>query len=140
MQIEIRSDGAHISGYVNATEKKSRPVITPHGKVVEEVEPGAFQAAIDRGGNITVNLDHDSTHIYASTNSGTLKLYEDDIGLHADVLVTDSQIISLAKEGKIRGWSFGMYNVQDELEQVMDNLVSTADTEKRKELEAVRFC
>ncbi|MCD7859577.1 MAG: HK97 family phage prohead protease [Firmicutes bacterium] len=76
MQIEIRSDGAHISGYVNATEKKSRPVITPHGKVVEEVEPGAFQAAIDRGGNITVNLDHDSTHVYASTEAGTLKLYE----------------------------------------------------------------
>ncbi len=140
MQIEIRSDGAHISGYVNATEKKSRPVITPHGKVVEEVEPGAFQAAIDRGGNITVNLDHDSTRIYANTDSGTLKLYEDDIGLHADVLVTDSHIISLAKEGKIRGWSFGMYNVQDELEQVMDNLVSTADTEKRENLEAARFC
>ncbi len=76
MQIEIRSDGAHISGYVNATEKKSRPVITPHGKGVEEVEPGAFQAAIDRGGNITVNLDHDSTHVYASTEAGTLKLYE----------------------------------------------------------------
>ena len=32
MKIEIRADGAHISGYVNATEKKSRPVITPRGK------------------------------------------------------------------------------------------------------------
>lgn len=46
MQIEIRADGAHISGYVNVTEKKSRPVITPHGRVVEEIEPRAFEQAL----------------------------------------------------------------------------------------------
>ena len=115
MNIEIRADGAHISGYVNVTEKKSRPVITPHGKVIEEIEPRAFQGAIDRAGDISVTVDHDSTHIYASTEDKTLTLYEDDIGLHADVLITDKAIIDLAKQGKIRGWSFGMYNVQDEM-------------------------
>lgn len=115
MKIEIRADGAHISGYVNVTEKKSRPVITPHGKVVEEIEPRAFQGAIDRAGNINVTVDHDNTHIYASTEDKTLTLYEDDIGLHADVLITDETIIDLAKKGKVRGWSFGMYNVQDEM-------------------------
>ena len=122
MQIEIRADGAHISGDVNVTEKKSRPVITPHGKVVEEIEPRAFEAAIARAGNITVTVDHDSTHVYARTDDGTLRLYEDSIGLHADVLVTDETLIDLAKKGKIRGWSFGMYNVQDELEQRADAL------------------
>ena len=122
MKIEIRADGAHISGYVNVTEKKSRPVITPHGKVVEEIEPRAFEQAISRAGNITVTVDHDNTHVYASTDEGTLKLYEDNIGLHADVLITDETLIELAKKGKIRGWSFGMYNVQDELEQRADTL------------------
>ena len=39
MHIEVRADGARLSGYVNVTEKKSRPVITPRGKVVEEIEP-----------------------------------------------------------------------------------------------------
>lgn len=117
MNIEIRADGAHISGYVNVTEKKSRPVITPHGKVVEEIEPRAFEQAIGRAGNITVTVDHDNSHVYASTDEGTLQLYEDDIGLHADVVITDETIIDLAKKGKVRGWSFGMYNVQDELEQ-----------------------
>ena len=117
MNIEIRADGAHISGYVNVTEKKSRPVITPHGKVIEEVEPRAFEQALSRAGNINVTVDHDNTHVYASTDEGTLKLYEDNIGLHADVLITDETLIGLAKKGKIRGWSFGMYNVQDELEQ-----------------------
>lgn len=122
MKVEIRADGAHISGYVNVTEKKSRPVITPHGKVVEEIEPRAFERAIERAGNVTVTVDHDSTHIYASTDDGTLKLYEDEIGLHADVLITDAALIDLAKKGKIKGWSFGMYNVQDELEQRADAL------------------
>lgn len=120
--IEIRADGAHISGYVNVTEKKSRPVITPHGKVVEEIEPRAFEQAISRAGNITVTVDHDNSHVYASTDEGTLKLYEDNIGLHADVLVTDDTLIDLAKKGKVKGWSFGMYNVRDELERRADDL------------------
>lgn len=122
MNIEIRADGAHISGYVNATEKKSRPVITPHGKVIEEIEPRAFEAAIARAGNITLTVDHDGSHVYAETNNGTMKLYEDDIGLHADVLITDPTLVALAKDGKIRGWSFGMYNVSDELEPRADDL------------------
>ena len=122
MKIEIRADGAHISGYVNVTEKKSRPVVTPHGKVVEEIEPRAFEQAISRAGNITVTVDHDNSHVYASTDEGTLKLYEDNIGLHADVLVTDDTLIDLAKKGKVKGWSFGMYNVRDELERRADDL------------------
>lgn len=122
MQLEYRADGAHISGYVNVTEKKSRPVMTPHGRVVEEIEPRAFEEAIRRAGNITLTVDHDSGHVYAETQKGTLKLYEDAIGLHADVLIEDKNVIQLAKDGKIRGWSFGMYNVQDELEQRADEL------------------
>lgn len=122
MQIEIRADGAHISGYVNVTEKKSRPVMTPHGKVIEEIEPRAFERAIERAGNINVTVDHDDTHVYASTESGTASLFEDAIGLHADVLIKDPTLIDLAKQGKIRGWSFGMYNVIDELEPRADDL------------------
>ena len=122
MKIEVRADGAHISGYVNVTEKKSRPVITPYGKVVEEIEERAFEQALSRAGDISLTLDHDSSHVYANTKDGSLKLYEDNIGLHADVLITDGTVIELAKKGKIRGWSFGMYNVQDELEQRADGL------------------
>lgn len=124
MKIEIRADGeqASISGYVNVTEKKSKPVMTPHGKVVEEVEPGAFRAAIERSGDVTVTVDHDDTHVYASTREQTLTLVEDNIGLHADVVITDPTLIDLAKKGKIKGWSFGMYNVQDEVEQRADDL------------------
>lgn len=122
MEIEVRAGEARITGYVNVTEKKSRPVMTKEGRVIEEIEPRAFQAAIDSAGDISVTVDHDSTHVYASTQAGTLKLYEDEIGLHADVLIKDKTLIELAQKGKIRGWSFGMYNVQDELEQRADDL------------------
>ena len=122
IKIEIRAEGLRIEGYVNVTEKKSRPVITPLGKVIEVIEERAFEKAIERAGNITVTVDHDSTHIYASTEEGTVTLYEDGIGLHADVLITDENLIELAKQGKIRGWSFGMYNVKDEIEQRADEL------------------
>ena len=122
MNIEVRADGARITGYVNVTEKKSRPVITPRGKVVEEIEPRAFSEAIDRAGNITVTVDHDKSHIYASTDDGTVTLKEDAIGLHADVLIKDKDLIELAKKGKIRGWSFGMYNVKDTMEDRADDL------------------
>jgi len=122
MKIEVRADGVHISGYVNVTEKQSRPVITPHGKVIEVIEPRAFEKALARAGDISVTVDHDSTHIYASTREGSLKMFEDNIGLHADVLIVDPAIIEIAKQGKIKGWSFGMYNVVDSLEQRADKL------------------
>lgn len=119
MKVEVRADGtARISGYVNVTGKKSRPIVRPDGtRCVEEVEERTFQDAINRAGDVTVTVDHDKTHVYASTSDNTLTLKEDAIGLHADVLIKDETLINLAKEGKIRGWSFGMYNVVDSMEQ-----------------------
>ncbi len=46
MNIEIRADGTRVTGYVNATERKSLPVMTPHGRVIEEIETGAFKRAL----------------------------------------------------------------------------------------------
>lgn len=117
MRIEERADGLHITGYVNVTGKLSRPIITPHGKCVETIEERAFAKAIEKAGEVTVSVDHDKTHVYASTSDNSLKLKEDAIGLHADVLITDPTVIEMAKKGRIRGWSFGMYNVVDKLEQ-----------------------
>lgn len=116
MKIEVRADGLHISGYVNVTGKLSRPVITPRGKVLETIEERAFEEAIKKSGEVTVQLDHDAGHVYARTSDSTLSLREDAIGLHADVLITDALVIEMARKGKLRGWSFGMYNVQDEME------------------------
>lgn len=122
MRLENRADGLNITGYVNVTGKLSRPVITPHGKVIETIEERAFDNAIKKSGDITVTVDHDSGHVYARTSDGTLHLTEDAIGLRADVMITDPKVIEMAEKGKIKGWSFGMYNVIDELEQRADDL------------------
>ena len=122
LNIEIRGDGAHICGYVNATEKKSRPVVTPRGRVIEEIEPRAFQAAIDRAENVVMTKDHEALPILAETRAGTLKLWEDDIGLYADAVVSDPETVAEARAGKIKGWSFGMRNVVDSVEERPEGL------------------
>lgn len=121
IKIEKRADGLHITGYVNVTGKLSRPVITPHGKVLETIEERAFDRAIRKSGDISMTVDHCTT-AYAKISDGTLKLSEDAIGLRAEALITDPTVIEMATKGKIKGWSFGMYNVVDELEQRADGL------------------
>jgi phage head maturation protease len=112
---EIRADGLHISGYVNVPGRESRPVLTRHGKVIEVIEQRAFQRAIEKAGNIDLKLDHEK--IIASTGENTLNVYEDAVGLRAEALVTDEETIKGARSGKLRGWSFDMTNVKDELEE-----------------------
>lgn len=122
MKIEVRSDGtAHIEGYVNVVERESRPVITPHGMVNEQIESGVFQRAIDAAQNINMTIDH-TAKVVASTKKQTLKLYEDAIGLRAFAEITDQETVQAAKEGRVQGWSFGMTNVQDNLEERGDKL------------------
>jgi HK97 family phage prohead protease len=117
MHIEIRADNtAHISGYVNAVERESRPVITPHGRVVEKIRQGAFADALTRTDNLPLTVDH-TEKVVADTGSGTLRLTEDTIGLKAEATVTDPDTVEAARQKRIRGWSFGMLRVEDEVEQ-----------------------
>lgn len=112
---ELRADGLHISGYVNVPGRESRPVVTRHGKVVEVIEQRAFQRAIDKAEIIDLMLDHEKK--IASTSDNTLDVYEDAVGLRAEAVVTDTETIEAAKNKKLRGWSFNMMNVKDELEE-----------------------
>ena len=115
MKAEIRADGLHISGYVNVPGRQSRPVFTPRGKVIETIEQRAFQRAIEKANGINLMLDHEKK--IASTTDNTLTVYEDAVGLRAEALVTDAETIQGAKEGKLKGWSFNMMNVKDEVEE-----------------------
>ncbi len=122
MKIEVRADGTVIiEGYINVAERESRPVITPHGLVNERIESGVFQRAIDAAQNINMTIDH-TTKVVASTKKQTLKLYEDAIGLRAYSEITDTETIKAAQDGRVKGWSFGMRNVQDNMEKRVDKL------------------
>ena len=122
MRAELRADGLHISGYVNVPGRTSRPVMTPRGRVIEVIEQRAFAEAISRAGNIRLLLDHNQSRVLASTEDGTLKAREDEIGLRAESVVTDAEVIAGAKAGKLKGWSFNMRNVTDSIEERAEGL------------------
>lgn len=121
MNIEIRADGIHFDGYVNVTGKMSKPVITPsRQRVIETIEERAFQTALSRTPNVELWLDHNPNRVIAQTKDGSMELREDAIGLRASGLITDPEVVENAK--KLRGWSFGMRNVKDSIEERADNL------------------
>jgi hypothetical protein len=115
IKAEIRADGLHIYGYVNVPGRESRPVITPRGRVIEVIEQRAFERALAKASKLDLMVDHERT--VASTTEGTLEAEEDAVGLRAHAVVTDSEVIDAARAGKLKGWSFNMYQVQDEIEE-----------------------
>jgi len=122
IRIEIRNDSVLLDGYVNAVARDSRPIITPRGKCVEQIEPRAFQRALDRTDNVDLLLNHDKTRKLGSTKDGNIELFEDNIGLRAIAVVTDPEVIEKARQKKLRGWSFGQYVNKDRMEERADQL------------------
>lgn len=116
MKAELRADGLHISGYVNVPGRQSRPILTGDGRAIEIIEQGAFRDAIERAGEIRMLQDHRPDRVLATTADGTLDVKEDAVGLRAESVVTDEEVIEAAKHGKLKGWSFNMRRIESELE------------------------
>lgn len=122
MKIELRSDSVHISGYVNAVGRDSRPITGATEKFVEVIEPAAFRASLERNPHVELLLNHNKERRLASTDEGTLRLEEDNIGLRAECDITDAEVIEKARKRELRGWSFGMYAIDTEKEERADNI------------------
>ena len=119
MNIEVRNDSVVISGYVNAVERWSKPI---NGKLrgvaqrfIEKIKAGVFKTALKRNDNVKVLLNHNEERELASTKNGTAILEEDNIGLRAEVTITDPEVVEKAKNRKLVGWSFGFYSNSDEV-------------------------
>lgn len=119
MQINVREDSVEISGYVNAVERNSKPLMSRIGQFVERICKGAFKKAIKRNNDIHILLNHDWDRDLGSTKQGNLELEEDNIGLHARATITDRDVIEKAKRGDLVGWSFGFSDrdVENSLER-----------------------
>jgi HK97 family phage prohead protease len=119
MQIEVRENSVVISGYVNAVERWSKPIkANLRGKVqqfIEKIKAGAFSTALKRNNDVKVLLNHNSERELANTQNGTAKLEEDNIGLRAEVTITDAEVMEKAKNHKLVGWSFGFYANADDV-------------------------
>jgi len=107
MQVRVIGDSVQIEGYVNAVERKSKPLWTRIGKFVERISKGAFKRAITRNDDIRLLLNHNPERDLGGTKDGNLELEEDNIGLHARATITDPEVVKKAKNGDLVGWSFG---------------------------------
>ncbi len=121
MEIRVKEDRVHISGYVNAIERNSKPLMSRVGQFIERICKGAFKKALKRNNDVHILLNHDWNRDLGSTKQGNLKLEEDNIGLKADFDTDDPEIVKKARNGELVGWSFGFQDreVENTLERGM---------------------
>lgn len=121
MKVEVRNDSVVISGYVNAVERWSKPLTANlrgmAQRFIEKIKAGVFRTALKRNDNVKVLLNHDPERELANTKNGTATLEEDNIGLRAEVTITDPEVVEKARNNKLVGWSFGFYSNADEVAQ-----------------------
>ena len=110
MQIRVKGDSVEIEGYVNAVERKSKPLWSRLGQFVERICKGAFSRALKRNDDVRILLNHDPTRDLGGTKDGNLELEEDNLGLHARATITDPDVVKKARKGDLVGWSFGFYD------------------------------
>lgn len=107
MEIRIKGDSVEIEGYVNAIERKSKPLWSRMGQFVERICKGAFKRALNRAEDVRILLNHDCNRDLGGIKDGNLELEEDSIGLHARATINDADVVNKAKKGDLVGWSFG---------------------------------
>lgn len=107
MEIRVKEDSVEITGYVNAIERSSKPLMSRVGQFIERICKGAFKKALNRNDDVHILLNHDWNRDLGSTKKGNLELEEDNIGLKARAIITDKDVIEKARNGELVGWSFG---------------------------------
>ena len=121
MEIRVKEDSVEISGYVNAVERESKPLMSRVGQFIERICKGAFKKALKRNNDVHILLNHDWGRDLGSTKQGNLELEEDNIGLRVRACITDKDVIQKARNGELVGWSFGFQDreVENTIERGM---------------------
>ncbi len=118
MQIEIRDDGkVRLFGYVNAVERESRLLPKTMAEEArrpfkEKIRVGTFKRALENNPNVLFKFNHD--RVLGGEEDGNLTLDEDAVGLRAEAITDDPEVVEAARQGKLRGWSFGFTKIDDE--------------------------
>lgn len=80
----------------------------------ERIAPGAFTRTLKSRNEVKAFLNHNMDIVLGSTRAGTLRLKQDDKGLHAEIDLPDSEwgrsVAEATRRGDISGMSFG-FNV-----------------------------
>lgn len=141
--ISTSEDGKmYCEGLVNGTETWSHEMGI-HRKFVEKVKKGTFTRAIQNAPRIDFLAEHDSTKLLASTENGSLELFEDSEGLkmRAEICPTSygKDMYELMKSGMVRHMSFGFKSLKDKWEKRANGLYErTIEDMKLIEVSVVR--
>ena len=112
-RVENKEGKAQISGYAAVFNELSDDL----GGFREKIQPGAFSEAIVND-DVRALWNHDSNYVLGRNKAGTLKLSEDERGLHYEVDLPDTQwakdLSESIKRGDVTQSSFGFMVDSDE--------------------------
>jgi HK97 family phage prohead protease len=138
-QIELRADdGAKtLTGYAAKFN-------TPTGIAdyfVEQIAPGAFSETIK--GDVRCLFNHQNDNVLGRTASGTLRLWEDDVGLRFEVDLPDTTIgrdvAKLVERRDISGCSFGFRALKQTWDDTTEPPGRTLEKVEISEISIVTF-
>lgn len=113
LRVQRRADGVStISGYAAVFNTLSEDM----WGFREKIAPGAFSGVLEN--DVRCLFNHDSDHVLGRTAAGTLRLTEDDRGLHMECDLPDTQcardLAVSIERGDVSGQSFSFITDSDE--------------------------
>jgi len=112
-ELRAEGDGMTFIGYAAKFNSPSEDL----GGFVETIEPGAFRRSLRSRNDVKLLVNHDTGRVLASTRSGTMKLYEDEVGLRVEASLpntTDGRdMAELLRRGDLNKMSFGFSVIKD---------------------------
>lgn len=109
-----------LTGYAAVFDTASLPLYDwMYGEFIERIAPGAFTSALASGRNVHLAYSHDMSSAMASTESGTLSLFQDEKGLRvvAQLDPNDVDVQRVApkmKRGIVNEMSFAFTVARDQ--------------------------
>ncbi|WP_035430871.1 HK97 family phage prohead protease [Bacillus sp. UNC322MFChir4.1] len=143
--IEIReNDGGSrtITGYAVKWEMKS-VTMGYWRRFKEQFTRGAFTESLTQDDQLAL-WSHDTSRVLGRTKNGTLRLFEDDIGLRFELDLPSTTLgndtYETIKRGDVDGVSFGFQMVKEEWDESdPDNIVRSVTKAKLAEISPVAF-
>lgn len=113
LEMRAEGDGMTFHGYAAVFDSPSEPM-----PFVERIAPGAFRKTLsEKKRDMRMFLNHNTDILLGSTRAGTLRLSEDERGLHAEADLPDTSagrdLAVLLKRGDVATMSFGFQTVRD---------------------------
>ncbi len=140
-ELRASADGniKKIAGYAAVYNSRSVDL----GGFVEVIQVGAFDTALQPDADVLCLRDHDVSLLMGRTKSGTLKLSSDEVGLHFEVILPDTDsansLYESVKRGDLDACSFGFSVVSDSWEQIGNQVLRTLIEVELFEVSIVSF-